>query len=240
MKFAEFDQYSEDMLMAQYDVSEIISHELMKGEIREDFLITTLSSCSEPSPYFVKGTLSDGVNDAGQLDVILCRPHSHLRKLGSQCFVSKGDALCVIEVKGNCTGKDLKKASTKSVTIRTLQGEGTPLYGVICYKVALDMKTIMNRFGYNFDSTNNTYFDSATIPNEAESNWQKIVYPELDFFVSLEDDKKVFLRKYELTSGKYRFVRSVRSPLIQEVFSMMRGLWIPANQTHPHEKQAGD
>ena len=39
MKFAEFDQYSEDLLMAQYDVSDIISHELMKGEIREDFLI---------------------------------------------------------------------------------------------------------------------------------------------------------------------------------------------------------
>lgn len=48
MKFTEFDQYSEDMLTAQYDVSEIISHELMKGEVREDFLISTLESCSEP------------------------------------------------------------------------------------------------------------------------------------------------------------------------------------------------
>jgi hypothetical protein len=150
--------------------------------------------------------------------------------VGAQCFISKGDALCVIEVKGNCTGKDLKKAATQSTTIRSLRGESMPLYGVICYKVALDMKTIMNRFGYHFDSTNNTYFDSATIPNEAEANWRAIEYPELDFFVSLEDEKKVFLRKYELAVGKYRFVRSVRTPLIQGVFSMMRGLWIPANQ----------
>ena len=65
MKFAEFDQYSEDMLMAQYDISEIISHELMKGEVREDFLISTLESCSEPKPFLVKGTLSDGAADAG-------------------------------------------------------------------------------------------------------------------------------------------------------------------------------
>lgn len=230
MKFAEFDQYSEDMLMAQYDVSEIISHELMKGEIREDFLITTLASCSEPRPYFVKGTLSDGDNDAGQLDIILCRPHSHLRKLGAQCFISKDDALCVIEVKGNCTGTDLKNAATKSVTIRNLQGQVTPLYGVICYKVALDLKTIMKRFGYLFDSENKMYFDNATIPNEEEANWQVIKYPSLDFFVSLEDGKKVFLRKYEVAPGKYRFVRNVGCPLIQEVFSMMRGLWIPANQ----------
>ena len=231
MKFAEFDQYSEDMLMAQYDVSEIISHELMKGEIREDFLISTLESCSEPKPCFVKGTLSDGTNDTGQLDIILCRPHSYLRRLGTKCFVEKADALCVIEVKGNCTGKDLRGAVAKAVTIRNLQGQAVLLYGVVCYRVALELKTIMSRFGYSFDSANNTYFDNATIPNEAEADWRKIVYPDLDFFVSLEEGKKVFLRKYEFVPGKYRFVRSVRVPLIKELFSLIRGLWIPANQT---------
>ncbi len=230
MNFAEFDQYSEDMLMAQYSVSEIISHELMKGEIREDFLISTLESCSEPKPYFVKGTLSDGVNDAGQLDIILCRPHSHIRRLGTQCLVSKDDALCVIEVKGNCTGADLRRATAKVVVIRNLQGQTTPLYGVVCYKVALELRTIMNRFGYSFDSANNTYFDNATIPNEAEADWRRIEYLDLDFFVSLEDGKKVLLRKYEIALGKFRFVRSVQTPLIGELFSMVRGLWIPANQ----------
>jgi hypothetical protein len=229
MKFAEFDQYSEDLLMAQYDVSDIISHELMKGEIREDFLMTTIESCSEPKPYLVKGTLSDGDDDVGQLDIILCRPHSHLRRLGNQCFVSKDDALCVIEVKGNCNGTDLKKALAKAQMIRDLEGETAPLYGLVCYKVALELKTILNRFGYSLDSANSTYFDNATIPNEAEANWREIEYPELDFFISLEDEKKLFLRKYQLDTGQFRFSRGVRSPLIQELFSMMRGLWIPAN-----------
>lgn len=137
----------------------------------------------------------------------------------------------MIEVKGNCTGTDLKKAVSKAVMICNLQGGDTPLYGVICYKVDLEFKTIMSRFGYSFDSTNNTYFDNATIPNEAEADWRKIEYPELDFFVSLEDGKKVFLRKYEIAPGKFRFFRSVRSPLIKELFLMMRSLWIPANQT---------
>lgn len=230
MKFAEYDQYSEDMLMAQYDVSEIISHELTKGEIREDFLITTLESCSEPKPQLVKGTVSDGDEDAGQLDVILCRPYFHPRRLGTQFIVEKDDALCVMEVKGNCTGRDLRRAVAKAVTIWNLQGQTTPLYGVVCYKVALELRTIMNRFGYSFDRANRTYFDNATVPNEAEENWRKIEYPELDFFMSLENDKKVFLRRYEVAPGKHRFVRSVRAPLIQDLFSMMRGLWVPANQ----------
>ncbi len=224
MKFEEFDQYSENMLMAQYDISDIITHELMKGEIREDFLIATLESCSEPKPFFVKGTLSDGTNDAGQLDILLCRPYSHLRRLGSQCYVSKEDALCVIEVKGNCTGADLKKAVQKAKVIGALQGQQSPIYGVVCYKVALELKTIMKRFGFSYDSVNNTYFDNATIPNEIERNWLKIEYPDLDFFVSLEDEKKLFLRKYKFSEGNFRFVRSVREPIIQELFSMVRSL----------------
>ena len=229
MKFDEFDQYSENLLMAQYEVSNIITHELMKGEVREDFLIATLESCSDPKPMLVKGTVSDGHDDAGQLDIILCRPHAHVRKLGTQCFVEKDQALCVIEVKGNCTGRDLKKTEAKALVIQRLQGEQSPQYGVICYKMDLKMKTIMNRFGFSFDAANKTYFDNATIPNEAEANWKRLEYPNLDFFVSLEDGKKVFLRKYEISPGKHRFIRSMQSPLIKELFAMTRSLWIPAN-----------
>jgi hypothetical protein len=229
MRFAEFDHYSENLLMAQYDVSEIISHELTKGEVREDFLISTLESCSDPKPIFVKGTLSDGIDDAGQLDIILCRPHSQIRKLGTQCFVAKDDALCVIEVKGNCTGRDLKEAADRAARIRRLKGQTDPQFGVVCYKVALGYLTIMNRFGYSFDAASNTYFDNATIPNETEANWRKVEYPDLDFFVSFEEEKKVFLRKYELAPGRHRFIRSASSPLIAELFLMMRGLWVPAN-----------
>lgn len=229
MKFDEFDQYSENMLMAQYDVSEIISHELMKGEVREDFLIATLESSSDPIPKLVKGTISDGTDDAGQVDIILCRPYAQLRKVGNQYFIAKDDALCVIEVKGHCTGTDLKEAEGKAVLIKALEGERTPQYGVVCYKAALQHKTIMKRFGYSFDKENNTFFDNATIPNEVEANWNKIEYPNLDFFVSLEDGQKVVLRKYEIEPGKHRFVRIVSPPIIKEVFSMMRSLWIPAN-----------
>ena len=231
MKFAEFDQYSEDLLLAQYGVSEIITHELMKGEVREDFLISTLESCADPKPMLVKGTISDGQQDAGQLDIVLCRPHAHLRKIGSQCFVEKNDALCVIEVKGNCTGRDLTKAEAKAQVIQKLQGQTSPQYGLVCYKVALEMQTIMTRFGYSYDTATKTYFDNATIPSEVEADWREIAYPQLDFFVSLEENKKVFLRKYELNPGKFRFIRTVQAPLIKELFSMTRSLWIPAHQT---------
>jgi hypothetical protein len=224
MRFDEFDQYSENMLMAQYDVSDIISHELMKGEVREDFLISTLESCSEPKPCLVKGTVSDGETDAGQLDIILCRSGSHIRRLGGQCYIEKSDSLCVIEVKGNCTGRDLAKAEEKAQTIKAMRGESSPLYGVVCYKVDLSLKTILKRFGFSFDSATNTYFDNATIPNEAEANWLSLNYPSLDFFVSLEEDKKIYLSKYELREGVSRFARITTYPLIKNLFSLVRSL----------------
>lgn len=233
MKFDEFDQYSEDMLLAQYDISEIISHELMKGEIREDFLKTTLESCSEPKPLIFRGTVSDGTNDAGQLDLILCRPFCNPRRMGSQCLIEKKDAICVIEVKGNCTGRDLKDADEKAADISALDGDTTPLYGVICYKVALQEKTILQRFGLSFDASTQTYYDSALNLNEEEHNWANIHYPNIDFFVSFEDEKKIFLRKYQLSPGIYRFVRIVESPIIKAVFSMTNSLWRESNQPVP-------
>lgn len=224
MRFDEFDQYSENMLMAQYDVSDIISHELMKGEVREDFLISTLESCSDPKPLLVKGTISDGMRDAGQLDIILCRPHAHIRRMGTQCYVEKTDCLCVIEVKGNCTGKDLKKAEAKARIIRDMQGETIPLYGLICYKAALEEKTILNRFGYTFDNASGTFFDAASIPNEHPDNWRNLDYPTLDFFACLEEGKKIYLRKYERTDGGCRFTRIMEYPLIKQVFQLVRSL----------------
>lgn len=229
-KPVEWDQYCEDMLTAQYEIANIFSHEGDKGTVREDFLKTTLETCTMPSPIFVTGTLIAGEDDAGQLDIILCKPFSQSRKLGTKHIVDKNDALCVIEVKGNCTGKDLKNAVKKALTIRNLQGQTTPQYGVICYKVDLELKTIMNRFGFVFDRETDTYIDNATTPGEAESDWHQIAYPDLDFFVSLEEDKKLFLKKSQVRQGKYRFVQIVQTPLITELFRIMKSLWTTAHQ----------
>lgn len=230
-RFNEFDQYSENLLLAQYDVSEIISHELMKGEVREDFLLEILKTCSEPQPNIVKGTISDGSQDAGQLDLILVKAHAHVRRLGGQCFVEKDEALCIIEVKGNCTGKDLKKAEEKAKLISRLQGETKPLFGVVCYKAALEKKTILNRFGFKYDSGTDTFYDNSTIPNEIPADWQTIEYPTIDFFVCLEDGKKLFLRKYNKEAGINRFLNIVQTPLIKEMFSLIASLWRQSSQT---------
>lgn len=188
-------------------------------------MIATLESCSEPKPILVKGTISDGNDDAGQLDIVLCKPNPHLRRMGSQCLIEKRDSLCVIDVKGNCTGQDLKGAESKAIKIKALDGDQSPLCGLVCYKVALQERTIMTRFGFYLDEETGTYFDAARMPNTQQVDWGRIEYPNIDFFISLEDEKKIFLRRYELRPGIFRYVRYRGTPLIKDLFRMVRSLW---------------
>ena len=50
-------------------------------------------------------------------------------------------------------------------------------------------------------------------------------YPHLDFFVSFEEDKKMFLRKYAIRDGQPRFTRSNSVPVIKDLFSLVQSLW---------------
>ncbi len=211
MIFEEFNQYSEDLLLAQYDVSDIIAHELTKGEVREDFLSDILKSRFDPKPTFYKGALSDGTTQSGQVDLMLCKPNSQIYRLGSQAIINLDDCLCAIEVKGNAIGNDIKEFNEKITEIKLMQAVDFPLCGIFCYQVKLKERTILKRFGYNFDAATNTFYDDDSL---------NIVYSEIDFFVSIETDKSIFLRKN--VDGK--FLRMSQYPIITNVFSLIHSL----------------
>ncbi len=222
MLFDEFDQYSQDLLLAQYNVANIIQHELIKGEVREDFLIYLLETGFDPSPSFHKGTISDGNDQAGQIDIMLCRPHSQIRKLGTQAVLRPDDCLCALEVKGNATGNDIRMFDRRSQRIKQMRATRYPLCGIFCYKVDLVEKTILNRFGFDFANNTQTYFDNEVAPRNIE-------YPNIDFFVSLDPRCQLFLRKN--TNG--RFLRILEYPILKNVFSVIESLIRTAEVTPP-------
>ncbi len=210
MIFNEFNQYSENLLLAQYDVSNIIKHELIKGEVREDFLIDVLKSRFTPAPSFFKGTISDGTVQAGQIDIMLCKPNTQIFKLGSQVIINPDTCLCLIEVKGNARGNDIREFNSKISKIKNMKAAEYPLFGIFCYKVNLLPKTILNRFGFTFSEKMDTYHDDG----------RQITYPEIDFFVSLDEREPLFLRK----KPDGRFVQLVKFPIIQNVFELIQSL----------------
>jgi len=70
------------------------------------------------------------------------------------------------------------------------------------------------------------------MPNLPQAEWGQIEYQNIDFFISLEEEKKIFLRKYELRPGTFRYVRYTSTPLIKDLFRMVRSLWI-ATEAEP-------
>ena len=216
--FNEFDQYSENLLRAQYDVSEIIEHLLTRGEVREEFLEDIISSRFDPKPKFARGFLTDGVTQSPQQDLLLCRPHTMHYPVGHQIAIQPENCLCAIEVKSNATGGDIKACNDKITQIKTMTAPHFPLFGMFCYRTALQEKTILNRFGFSFDTATRTYIDLHD-PVRGEPGLP-IKYPELDFFVSIEEDKPFYFRKKD--DG--RFVRIVEYPIIKNVFRLIQSL----------------
>ena len=213
MLFDVFDQYSQNLLLAQYGIAEIFEHELTKGEVREDFLIYTLQSRFTTPPIFKKGTISDGTIQAGQLDIMLCKPNSQIAQVGNQAVLRPEDCLCLIEVKGNATGNDLREFDERSQRIKHMQATSYPLCGIFCYRVELQEKTIMNRFGFDLNVETGVYYNDGNEPRE-------ITYPNIDFFVSLDDRGHLFLRKN--IDGK--FIRLLDYPILKAVYRVIGSL----------------
>ena len=87
--FEQYHHYSQNLLLAQHDVSEIIKHSLTKGEVREDFIIqylcNTINDCEQ---YLKRGFVSFvGKEQSGQADILLIKKFAEVIDLGNRSNV---------------------------------------------------------------------------------------------------------------------------------------------------------
>ena len=69
------------------------------------------------------------------MDILLIKQNSPVVNLGSQTLASPENCLLVLEVKGNATGNDLKEFNDKIGTMKGMQADSYPLFGIFCYKI---------------------------------------------------------------------------------------------------------
>jgi hypothetical protein len=218
--FEEYHQYSENLLNAQYLVSDIIKHPLVKGEVCEDFLIDILENSFTTKIKFEKGVLAvDGVKYHNQMDIMLCREHCQIARIGKQIAIEPQDVKLIIEVKGNATGNDIKKFNELAGKIKALTLTHFPIMGMFCYKVKLEKKELLKRFGHVFDKDLVTYID--------DSSNLTLEYPYLDYIICIDDSEdqltgnayQVFLQKNNNTG---RYLLSTTYPTIKNLFDLVK------------------
>ena len=145
--FEHYHSYSQNLLLAQHDVSEIIKHNLTRGEVREDFIIDYLyksvQGCRE---YLKRGFINFGEEEpSGQADILLIKKFAEIIEMGNRgnVIVNPEDCLMVVEVKSTLTGTYLNDFNTEAQAIKN--ANPNIVCGMFAYKADLEKKTIMNR-----------------------------------------------------------------------------------------------
>lgn len=231
--FEQYHHYSQNLLLAQHEVSEIIKHSLTKGEVREDFIIQYLTnSINDCGPYLKRGFINLGQEEhSGQADILLIKKYAEVIPLGSRgnIVVNPQDCLMVVEVKSTMTGTYLNDFNTEAKRIKDANPD--VICGMLAYKSDLEKKTIMNRCGYDYNSETKIYLDSKDEP-------LPIHYPYVDFVLLLdkaeenqtEEDmelqgrNQLFLRK--ATDVTARYYKGTHEPAARNLVGLVRSLLI--------------
>ncbi len=215
--FDEFDEYIEKLLLLQFDASEIIKHNLTKGEVREDFLKEEVNKQFAHICYH-KGFIVDNEKEyqSGQLDIIITGNDARIRKYGDQSMVDIRDARIVLEVKSCATTADLSKLDQVAREIKSHSDTPHSIkIGMFCYSYAIQEPNMLKKFGFKYDKELDGYFDDISIENDFNS---------IDFILALdgnktevEDSKDFFLIKDVYSN---RFVLKKKEPVSKDFFML--------------------
>lgn len=216
-----FAQYYENLLRAQYRVSESLvkDQHLSCGTIREEFLREILIK-KRPSIHITKGFVKKGVNRSGECDQIFHHQDSPTDIIGGQLFIKPKHCKLVLEVKSNATGNDIKKTNKNFEKIKSIDPECRTFCGLFCYNTVLEKKTILNRFGWKYDTETESW---------EENPGATLEYPNIDFIVCIASseeyeecaEKQFFLIK-DNESG--RFILRQEYPIIKNFFGITDNL----------------
>jgi hypothetical protein len=188
--FDKYDEYIENLLVAQYDVSDIIEHYLTKGEVREDFLKTQVKEQFQDITLH-KGLICHSENNyqSSQIDIIVTNRSARCRQLGTHSLIDLNDVKLVIEVKSCAKTSDFRDLNSLAKRIKSLIPNLQPRVGIFCYDYQIQKKNLLRKFGYKYDSEIESFYRvDSDIPE----------FNNIDFVLSLDvlkSDKDFFLVK---------------------------------------------
>ena len=214
-----FAQYYEDLLRAQYRVSEFVQQHLPRGTIREDFLRDLVLKRKE-SLRGKKGIVAKNGTQSGECDLIFHETTATTTPLGDQVMIEPRHCKLVLEVKSNATGPDIKKTNKNFERIKAVDPDIKPLCGLFCYNTAIEKKTILNRFGWTYDKDLESWKENTAV---------SIEYPHIDFIVCiacLEEDEECIEKQFFLIkdSESGRYILRSEYPIIKNFFGVTDNL----------------
>lgn len=176
--------YEESMLKIQYNISENISHALTKGEVREDYIKDFITR-KLPNTNIYKGIIINEDKQSGQLDFIVPKSNAVVNKIGSHSMLEASECRIVFEIKSTIKMEYIYELNNTARKIKEMNEKIK--IGIIGYKLDMEEKTILRKFGYIYDKEIDGYmYDKYKIDN-------KITL--IDYIISIDENSEFLIIK---------------------------------------------
>lgn len=184
----ELNFYDEKMLRLQYEISECFSHNLTKGEAREDFFKEYIKR-KTGNTEILKGCICKGKENSSQLDVILCCDNPIRHQIGTHYMVQAEYCAHIIEIKSKLKNSHLKKLAKVSKKLKNMNSNIK--VGMFAYCLEQSQSSIVKGFGYLYDRELDMYsYDPQYVLEENKSIDYVICIDENEEFVIVKENDK--------------------------------------------------
>ena len=202
----ELNFYDEKMLRLQYEISECFSHQLTKGEIREEFIKEYIKN-KTGNDKILKGAIYKGIKESTQLDIIICNNNVIYNKCGSHYLIDAEDCKIVFEIKSKLNNEYLKKLSKVSKNIKMMNSKIK--VGMFAYCLGQGHKSILEKFGYKYDQKLEMYeYDTKNILRE---------YKYIDYVVCIDENYE-----FVIINENGKFVLYTDIPIIKYLWPILK------------------
>ncbi len=199
--------YEEKMLKVQFEMSNIISHALTKGEVREEY-IKDFVKRKVKNIRIEKGILINGEDESSQQDFIVCSANSVIHNFGTHAIVEAKDCKNVFEIKSKIKTEYLRELNFNAEKIK--QMNKNIRIGLIGYEIDVQEKTILKKFGYIYDKDIDGY-----------SFHRDLIYKEIeliDYVISLSENAEFIIVKNEQD-----YVLIKEKPILKYFIDLLNG-----------------
>lgn len=201
----ELNFYDEKMLRLQYDVSECFTHQLTKGEVREEFIKEYIKKKIR-NIEVLKGFIIKDHNTSTQLDMIICEDNVIYNKYGSHYLIEAKFCKQVIEVKSTLNNQYLKHFINVAKEIKKMNSNIKA--GMFAYSLGDNPKNMLKHFGFEYDIDLDMYYYEAEKVNDE--------YKYIDYVICIDENFE-----FVLINENGEFNLYVDIPIIKYLWSIL-------------------
>ncbi len=199
--------YEEKMLRLQYDKSELISHKLTRGEIREDYIKDYVKKKIKTLNIEKGQIISNGIELEFQLDFIVCNPEGEIHRMGSHAIVNAKACSHIFEIKSKLKTQFLKELNQKAQRIKQLNEN--IVIGILSYQLDISERTLLKKFGFSYDKDIDTYFNDFDINSNINN---------IDYVIVIGEETGLIIIKEK---DRYNYYKE--TPVIKYFIDLLRG-----------------